>query len=50
MLVTINNNKIQKNRKLEGQAILNLVTPQKKGMRVLLEIVEENRWVEWNEG
>ena len=50
ILVTINNNKIQKNGKFEGKAILNLVNHQKKGIRVLLEIVGENRWIEWNEG
>lgn len=50
VLVTLSDTRISEGGIIEGKASLNLVKPEKKGMRVLLEIVGEHRWVEWDQG
>ena len=42
MAVNLKSNEIKRGGRLEGQAILNLVKPEKKGKYILLEIVAEH--------
>ena len=48
MIVSVNTTELRRGGKIEGQATLNLVKPQKKGLYVRLEIVAEHREVEWD--
>ena len=48
MMVSVNTTELRRGGKIEGQATLNLVKPQKKGLYVRLEIVAEHREVEWD--
>lgn len=47
--LSVNDSAIRRGGNITGQAGLNLTNSQKKGMRVLLEVVGEHRWVEWDE-
>ncbi|TFH14092.1 zinc-ribbon domain-containing protein [Candidatus Bathyarchaeota archaeon] len=48
VIVTLNTREIRRGDKIEGEATLNLIKPQKKGLFVRLEIVAEHRELEFD--